>query len=206
MGEGADVMRLMCMHLVHVACLDEYGQRLPANTALAGFGCPTCARPIMPESTSMTKLAISVRERLELSPWAQKLKSFNASSTSKPTLTLGDQVVVNVPHGGSAAVGGGARTAPGAGVAAVGGGTATSGSVVLDMPTTPARGSSAVQRGGQASTVLPYDAEDDKYTKTSTARVDMQRIVVIVIVLSLLIGALLVVLLSGGSSAHAMPR
>ncbi|OQV20593.1 Zinc finger protein-like 1 [Hypsibius exemplaris] len=63
--------RLACYHVFHWTCLNRHAGQLPANTAPAGYKCPTCAQGIFPKSNLATPVADALRKQLETVEWGQ---------------------------------------------------------------------------------------------------------------------------------------
>ena len=57
--------------MFHFACLNQYAQKLPANTAPAGYTCPTCNAGIFPPSNLASPVADVLREILSKVNWAR---------------------------------------------------------------------------------------------------------------------------------------
>lgn len=64
-------VRLVCYHVFHWSCLDEYAGKLPANTAPAGYACPECHQPILPPVNLVSAVADQLRSQLASSDWAR---------------------------------------------------------------------------------------------------------------------------------------
>lgn len=77
-------MRLCCHDVFHWQCLDDHCKALPSTTAPAGYGCPTCSAPIIPPAHLVSPVAVALRERLQLAPWA----TAGLDSTADESLSL----------------------------------------------------------------------------------------------------------------------
>jgi hypothetical protein len=55
----------------HWVCLDKWARSLPANTAPAGYTCPTCQECIFPAETLASPVADSLRKILSEVNWAR---------------------------------------------------------------------------------------------------------------------------------------
>ncbi|KAH7939904.1 hypothetical protein HPB52_018886 [Rhipicephalus sanguineus] len=62
--------RLLCYHVFHWACLDEYCKRMPKTTAPAGYGCPSCGSAIVPASHIESPVADALNVLLKAASWA----------------------------------------------------------------------------------------------------------------------------------------
>jgi len=94
LGSG-NVIRLTCLDMFHPECVDVYAGSLPVHTALAGYVCPTCAKPIFPPDDT-GPLAKQLHEHLSQARWAQTLVSNNAHSTAaNPTRAENDEGKTN---------------------------------------------------------------------------------------------------------------
>lgn len=66
-----ECVRLTCYDVFHFACLNQYAQQLPANTAPAGYSCPTCKAGIFPPSNMVSPVADNLRQMLSKVNWAR---------------------------------------------------------------------------------------------------------------------------------------
>ncbi|XP_045170336.2 zinc finger protein-like 1 homolog [Mercenaria mercenaria] len=66
-----ECVRLACYDVFHLACLNRYAQQLPANTAPAGYTCPTCKAGIFPPSNMASPVADMLRQMLSKVNWAR---------------------------------------------------------------------------------------------------------------------------------------
>ncbi|XP_064600288.1 zinc finger protein-like 1 [Liolophura sinensis] len=68
---SGECVRLVCYDVFHWYCLNEYAQKLPPNTAPAGYGCPTCKVGIFPASNLVSPVADTLRQMLSKVNWAR---------------------------------------------------------------------------------------------------------------------------------------
>eukprot|EP00026_Physarum_polycephalum_P013636 Phypoly_transcript_14058.p1 GENE.Phypoly_transcript_14058~~Phypoly_transcript_14058.p1 ORF type:complete len:246 (+),score=32.02 Phypoly_transcript_14058:53-790(+) len=68
-----NMVRFLCLDMFHPECIDVYASSLPANTALAGYTCPTCDKPILPAPANTSVLAQQIRKVFAHSPWAARV-------------------------------------------------------------------------------------------------------------------------------------
>eukprot|EP00126_Sphaerothecum_destruens_P003440 Sdes_comp17189_c0_seq1m6363 len=79
-----DVVRLQCYDLFHWSCLDRYGLSFPPETAPAGFSCPVCEGPLIPQDNCHSPVANELRQRLASASWANTgLPHFPALQTTQ---------------------------------------------------------------------------------------------------------------------------
>ncbi|XP_059159155.1 zinc finger protein-like 1 [Physella acuta] len=69
--EYGECVRLTCYDVFHWSCLNEYAQRFPAQTAPAGYTCPSCSACIFPQSNMVSPVADAVRVLLQQVNWAR---------------------------------------------------------------------------------------------------------------------------------------
>lgn len=69
--ECGQCVRLTCYDVFHWSCLNSHCQQLPANTAPAGYTCPTCSTCIFPPANLATPVAEAVRQLLQQVNWAR---------------------------------------------------------------------------------------------------------------------------------------
>nr|CAD7412713.1 unnamed protein product [Timema cristinae] len=84
-----DCVRLICYHVYHWACLDQYARQLPATTAPAGYTCPSCKVGIFPAVNLVSAVADVLREKLAGVNWARAglgLPLLSEDSELKPSL------------------------------------------------------------------------------------------------------------------------
>ncbi|KAI8785331.1 zinc finger protein 1 [Biomphalaria glabrata] len=69
--EYGECIRLTCYDVFHWSCLNQHAQRLPAQTAPAGYACPICNACIFPQSNLVSPVADAVRVLLQQVNWAR---------------------------------------------------------------------------------------------------------------------------------------
>ncbi|XP_067000044.2 zinc finger protein-like 1 homolog [Anabrus simplex] len=68
---GEDCVRLICYHVFHWTCLNQYARDLPPTTAPAGYLCPSCKVGIFPAPNLVSPVADVLREKLAGVNWAR---------------------------------------------------------------------------------------------------------------------------------------
>ncbi|XP_066996329.2 zinc finger protein-like 1 homolog [Anabrus simplex] len=68
---GEDCVRLVCYHVFHWTCLNQYARDLPPTTAPAGYLCPSCKVGIFPVPNLVSPVADVLREKLAGVNWAR---------------------------------------------------------------------------------------------------------------------------------------
>ncbi|KDR22688.1 zinc finger protein-like 1 [Zootermopsis nevadensis] len=66
-----DCVRLICYHVYHWACLDQFARQLPPTTAPAGYLCPSCKQGLFPANNLVSPVADVLREKLAGVNWAR---------------------------------------------------------------------------------------------------------------------------------------
>ncbi|XP_069682629.1 zinc finger protein-like 1 homolog isoform X1 [Periplaneta americana] len=66
-----DCVRLICYHVYHWACLDQFSRQLPPTTAPAGYTCPSCKVGLFPANNLVSPVADVLREKLAGVNWAR---------------------------------------------------------------------------------------------------------------------------------------
>lgn len=66
-----DCVRLTCYDIFHWPCLNHYAQQFPANTAPAGYTCPTCNAGIFPPQNMVSPVADKLKTLLSTVNWAR---------------------------------------------------------------------------------------------------------------------------------------
>ncbi|KAF4532259.1 hypothetical protein B566_EDAN004346 [Ephemera danica] len=66
-----DCVRLICYHVYHWACLDQFARQLPPHTAPAGYSCPCCKKGLFPAGNLVSPVADVLREVLAGVNWAR---------------------------------------------------------------------------------------------------------------------------------------
>ncbi|GLH02186.1 hypothetical protein R5R35_012139 [Gryllus longicercus] len=69
--ESEDCVRLICYHVYHWACLNNFAYSLPPTTAPAGYTCPSCKVGLFPASNLVSPVADVLREKLAGVNWAR---------------------------------------------------------------------------------------------------------------------------------------
>lgn len=69
----SNMVRFLCLDMFHPECIDVYASSLPGNTALAGYTCPTCDKPILPASDNTSVLAQQIKKTFAHSGWAERV-------------------------------------------------------------------------------------------------------------------------------------
>ncbi|PNF37651.1 Zinc finger protein-like 1 [Cryptotermes secundus] len=83
-----DCVRLICYHVYHWACLDQFARQLPPTTAPAGYMCPSCKVGLFPASNLVSPVADVLREKLAGVNWARTglgLPLLNEDHEQKPS-------------------------------------------------------------------------------------------------------------------------
>ncbi|XKL69516.1 hypothetical protein PGB90_007285 [Kerria lacca] len=66
-----ECVRLVCYHVFHWHCLNDYAKQLPATMAPAGYTCPICNSHIFPPSNLVSPVADVLRKKFETVNWAR---------------------------------------------------------------------------------------------------------------------------------------
>lgn len=66
-----DCIRLLCFHIFHWNCLNNFANGLPANTAPSGYTCPDCNKPIIPPADLSTPLSRHLKSLLSSVSWSR---------------------------------------------------------------------------------------------------------------------------------------
>uniref|UniRef100_A0A1I8GQ69 RING-type domain-containing protein n=2 Tax=Macrostomum lignano TaxID=282301 RepID=A0A1I8GQ69_9PLAT len=69
--QDEDCIRLTCYDIFHWRCLNQSMQRLPSNTAPAGYECPICSRSVIPADNAAGPVVEGIRAKLRGATWAQ---------------------------------------------------------------------------------------------------------------------------------------
>ncbi|BFZ07949.1 hypothetical protein BsWGS_10988 [Bradybaena similaris] len=69
--EYGECVRLSCYDVFHWSCLNQYAQRMPAQTAPAGYSCPLCSACIFPQANLVSPVADALRALLQQVNWAR---------------------------------------------------------------------------------------------------------------------------------------
>lgn len=70
LSEG-ECVRLVCYHVFHWNCLDNYACQLPAHTAPAGYTCPTCKAVLFPHKNLVSPVSDALKTKLQNVNWAR---------------------------------------------------------------------------------------------------------------------------------------
>ncbi|EGF84067.1 hypothetical protein BATDEDRAFT_34065 [Batrachochytrium dendrobatidis JAM81] len=68
-----EVIRLSCLDLFHVECVNEHCNALPSHTAPAGYACPSCKTPIIPAENSASSIAKNIWATFKNERWSQHI-------------------------------------------------------------------------------------------------------------------------------------
>ncbi|KAI7690109.1 Zinc finger protein-like 1, partial [Sarcoptes scabiei] len=83
-------VRLCCYHLFHLNCLNSYANRMPANTAPAGYTCPICSKPIF-SINPKSPVGKSLENAIRSFDWAMEgLKQNPNESSSISSESMGN--------------------------------------------------------------------------------------------------------------------
>lgn len=66
-----ECVRLLCFHIFHLNCMNQYANELPSNTAPAGYTCPTCHKSLFPSNTASSPVALKLQSTLSDVSWAR---------------------------------------------------------------------------------------------------------------------------------------
>uniref|UniRef100_A0A336M4K7 Zinc finger protein-like 1 homolog n=1 Tax=Culicoides sonorensis TaxID=179676 RepID=A0A336M4K7_CULSO len=66
-----DCVRLICYHVFHWDCLNQFQLSLPSNTAPSGRKCPMCSDPIFPPPNLVSPVCEALRNRLSQVNWGR---------------------------------------------------------------------------------------------------------------------------------------
>lgn len=69
--DSGECVRLVCYDVFHWKCLDKYARSFPANTAPAGYTCPSCKSCIFPAPNVASPVAETLRKVLIQVNWAR---------------------------------------------------------------------------------------------------------------------------------------
>ncbi|XP_059475138.1 zinc finger protein-like 1 [Neocloeon triangulifer] len=182
--ELEDCVRLVCYHVYHWACLDQYARQLPATTAPAGYCCPSCKKCLFPASNLVSPVGDALREVLAGVNWARAGLDLPLLSEDKEQKPAGERrvlinetpVVVNHINGEAQSVSAqGRASTPKRPTATV---SSNVHSVVhmdstTDSPTPFSRSDSSSQPGRKVFQAVdeirsvPFDHDEDKYKRRS---------------------------------------
>lgn len=83
-----ECVRLICYHIFHWNCLNNYANSLPSNTAPGGYSCPNCCKTIFPSTDANTPIANHLKKLLSTVQWSRAglgLPLIDTPSASSPT-------------------------------------------------------------------------------------------------------------------------
>ncbi|CAH8443218.1 unnamed protein product [Schistosoma turkestanicum] len=91
-GPSKKCVRLVCLDVFHWDCLNNYVMSLPPTTTPAGFLCPLCGQPIIPQANHGGPVAEALRTCLREIDWAKESLNeirpfFPLENSPKNTLT-----------------------------------------------------------------------------------------------------------------------
>ena len=66
-----ECIRLLCFHIFHWSCLNNFANGLPSNTAPSGYTCPDCNKPIIPSTDQSTPLSRHLKSILSSVSWSR---------------------------------------------------------------------------------------------------------------------------------------
>lgn len=85
-----DCVRLICYHVYHWTCLNEYARQMPATTAPAGYICPSCKVGLFPAPNLVSPVADVLREKLACVNWARAGLGLPLLSDEREDLSKGE--------------------------------------------------------------------------------------------------------------------
>ncbi|KAI9348156.1 hypothetical protein BDR26DRAFT_1004639 [Obelidium mucronatum] len=71
--EQGELLRLSCLDIFHLKCVNDMCSKLPETTAPAGYACPVCNAAIIPPDNVNTQIAELVRSAFSSANWAQNI-------------------------------------------------------------------------------------------------------------------------------------
>jgi hypothetical protein len=83
-----NMVRFLCLDMFHPECIDVYASSLPPHTAQAGYGCPTCSKPMIPPQGSTSPLAQHIKQVLSRSSWAARLMPDGDTRSAQDNLEI----------------------------------------------------------------------------------------------------------------------
>lgn len=97
-----ECVRLVCLDVFHWNCLNNYVISLPPTTTPAGFLCPLCGQPIIPQANHGGPVAEALRSCLSEVGWAKESLNeirpfFHLESHPKSTSTPNTNIRVSNP-------------------------------------------------------------------------------------------------------------
>uniref|UniRef100_A0A5S6QWE2 Zinc finger protein-like 1 homolog n=1 Tax=Trichuris muris TaxID=70415 RepID=A0A5S6QWE2_TRIMR len=86
-------VRLLCLHVFHVECLDKWAHNLPSNTAPAGYKCTVCEAMIFPRPNQIGPMVDALKASLGSAEWARvglsRMQAANNQSAKNVYASLG---------------------------------------------------------------------------------------------------------------------
>ncbi|XP_053205212.1 zinc finger protein-like 1 [Panonychus citri] len=79
-----DCVRLICYHIFHWNCLNNYANSLPSNTAPGGYSCPDCTKTIFPPTELNSPIANHLRKLLSTVKWSRAGLGLPLIETNSP--------------------------------------------------------------------------------------------------------------------------
>jgi hypothetical protein len=87
-----ELIRLCCLDLFHLECINAKCNMLPENTPMNKYTCPTCKKAIIPSENVTSPLASIIRVKLADSKWAKpflpKKPATTDNSNSMPIMDV----------------------------------------------------------------------------------------------------------------------
>ncbi|KAJ3233160.1 Zinc finger protein-like 1 [Chytriomyces hyalinus] len=149
--DQGEPLRLACLDIFHVQCINNICDKLPETTAPAGYACPVCSAALIPPDNVSSQIAESVRSTFSNAKWAQNiLPKKGAAPVVEPRI---DTMVAKNAHNVSSPV-----LSPPLG-------SAKSDSVSIDTGILPSKKMSSKPSLGSVR-----DGDDDKYGKKNADR------------------------------------
>ncbi|KAI8617648.1 hypothetical protein BC830DRAFT_1227404 [Chytriomyces sp. MP71] len=71
--DQGELVRLSCLDIFHVNCINGLGEKLPETTAPAGYACPVCSAALIPPDNVNSQIAEQVRNTFANAKWAQHI-------------------------------------------------------------------------------------------------------------------------------------
>jgi len=94
-----ELIRLCCLDLFHLECINAKCNMLPENTPLNKYTCPSCKRVIIPSENVTSPLASIIRVKLADSKWAKPfLPKKPANTEASNSLPIMDVNLSNIQN------------------------------------------------------------------------------------------------------------
>ncbi|KAJ3284040.1 Zinc finger protein-like 1 [Rhizoclosmatium sp. JEL0117] len=71
--EQGELLRLTCLDIFHLKCINDVCGKLPETTAPAGYTCPVCNAGVIPADNNASQIAENVRLAFAGAKWAQNV-------------------------------------------------------------------------------------------------------------------------------------